>query len=241
MIKNCETRYDRNCTIQELIMAQDKLPQSGGGMAVVQCWAEQTLSPDGVKIWQTLFHKSACLSCAWGTGGQKGGFVNEDGEVLQRCAKSVEAIASELQPATTFEQDYTIAQLQALTSQEANNLGRLSHPLILRKGSDRYERISWDEVYRIAEVAFQKAPERVASYSSGRSSNEAAYLLQLMMRALGSNNLADCSDLCHPASTVGLKQMFGSGINGEFREPKTGELCGADWIECTCKSSAIDE
>ncbi|MBW4528067.1 MAG: FdhF/YdeP family oxidoreductase [Phormidium tanganyikae FI6-MK23] len=194
-------------------MAQDKLPQSGGGVAVVQYWAEQTLSPDGVKIWQTLFHKSACLSCAWGTGGQKGGFVNEDGEVLQRCAKSVEAIASELQPATTFEQEYTIAQLQALTSQEANNLGRLSHPLILRKGSNRYERISWNEVYQIAETAFQKVPERVASYSSGRSSNEAAYLLQLMMRALGSNNLADCSDLCHSASTVGLKDMFGSGTS----------------------------
>ncbi|MEP0916697.1 FdhF/YdeP family oxidoreductase [Leptolyngbya sp. DQ-M1] len=194
-------------------MAQEKPPQSGGGMAVVQYWAEQTLSPDGAKIWQTLFHKSACLSCAWGTGGQKGGFVNEDGEVLQRCAKSVEAIASELQPATAFEQEYTIAQLQALTSQEANNLGRLSHPLILRKGSNRYERISWDEVYQIAEAAFQKAPERVASYSSGRSSNEAAYLLQLMMRALGSNNLADCSDLCHSASTVGLKDMFGSGTS----------------------------
>ncbi len=194
-------------------MAQDKLPQSGGGMAVVQYWAEQTLSPEGVKIWQTLFHKSACLSCAWGTGGQKGGFVNEDGEVLQRCAKSVEAIASELQPATTFEQEYTIEQLQALTSQAANNLGRLSHPLILRKGNTRYERISWDEVYQIAEAAFQKAPERVASYSSGRSSNEAAYLLQLMMRAMGSNNLADCSDLCHSASTVGLKDMFGSGTS----------------------------
>ncbi|MBE9011954.1 FdhF/YdeP family oxidoreductase [Pseudanabaenaceae cyanobacterium LEGE 13415] len=194
-------------------MAQDKLPQSGGGMAVVQYWAEKTLSPDGVKIWQTLFHKSACLSCAWGTGGQKGGFVNEDGEVLQRCAKSVEAIASELQSATTFEQEYTIDQLQALTSQESNNLGRLSHPLILRKGSNRYERISWDEVYRIAEESFQKAPERVASYSSGRSSNEAAYLLQLMMRAFGSNNLADCSDLCHSASTVGLKDMFGSGTS----------------------------
>lgn len=182
-------------------------------MPVIQYWAEQTLSPDGVKIWQTLFHKSACLSCAWGTGGQQGGFVNEDGEVLQRCAKSVEAIASELQPATTFEQDYTIEQLQALTSQEANNLGRLSHPLILREGSDRYERISWDEVYQLAAEAFRKTPERVASYSSGRSSNEAAFLLQLMMRALGSNNLADCSDLCHAASTVGLKEMFGSGTS----------------------------
>lgn len=194
-------------------MGQDQVPQAGGGMPVVQYWAEQTLSPKGATIWKTLFHKSACLSCAWGTGGQKGGFVNEDGEVLQRCAKSVEAIASELQPAAQFHEQSTLTQLQQLTSEEANNLGRLSYPLIRRPQSDRYERISWDEVYQIAEAAFRKAPERVASYSSGRSSNEAAYLLQLMMRAMGSNNLADCSDLCHAASTVGLKQMFGSGTS----------------------------
>lgn len=83
----------------------------------------------------------------------------------------------------------------------------------MREGSSHYERISWDEVYQIADRAFRQPPERVASYSSGRSSNEAAYLLQLMMRALGSNNLADCSDLCHAPSTVGLKQMFGSGTS----------------------------
>jgi cysteine synthase len=74
-------------------------PTTGGGLPVLQYWLEQTLSPQGLSIWQTLNHHSACLSCAWGTGGQKGGFVNEAGEYLQRCAKSVEAIAAELQPA----------------------------------------------------------------------------------------------------------------------------------------------
>jgi molybdopterin-dependent oxidoreductase alpha subunit len=192
-----------------------KVMAVGGGMPVIQYWAEHTLSPHGLRLWKTLFHKSACLSCAWGAGGQKGGFVNEEGESLQRCAKSVEAIASELQPAITphFFTKYSIDQLQQLTSEQANNLGRLSFPVILRAGSSHYERISWNEVYEIAEAAMGKVAERVASYSSGRSSNEAAYLLQLMMRALGSNNLADCSDLCHAASTVGLKQMFGSGTS----------------------------
>ncbi len=187
----------------------------GGGMPVIQYWAEHTLSPHGLRLWKTLFHKSACLSCAWGTGGQKGGFVNEEGETLQRCAKSVEAIASELQPAIAphFFAKYSIHELQQLTSEQANNLGRLSFPVILRAGSTHYERISWNEVYKLAETAMGKPAERVASYSSGRSSNEAAYLLQLMMRALGSNNLADCSDLCHAASTVGLKEMFGSGTS----------------------------
>ena len=68
-------------------------------------------------------------------------------------------------------------------------------------------------MFELAEAAFRVPPERLASYSSGRSSNEAAYLLQLLLRALGSNNLADCSDLCHAPSTVGLKAVFGSGTS----------------------------
>ncbi|MBR8829395.1 MAG: FdhF/YdeP family oxidoreductase [Gomphosphaeria aponina SAG 52.96 = DSM 107014] len=188
---------------------------SGGGIPLLQYWAEKTLSPQGLQLWQTLNHKSACLACAWGTGGQKGGFVNENGESLQRCMKSVEAISAELLPPISrdFFQAYCIEQLQQLSSQECDRLGRWSYPVIYRAGSAHYERISWEEVYEIAAHALRKNPERVASYSSGRSSNEAAYLLQLMMRAKGSNNLADCSDLCHAASTVGLKQVFGSGTS----------------------------
>ncbi|MEP0801196.1 FdhF/YdeP family oxidoreductase [Funiculus sociatus] len=195
--------------------ATNNTPEMGGGLPVVQYWAEHTLSPEGPKLWQTLLHKSACLSCAWGTGGQKGGFANELGETMQRCAKSVEAISAELQPAvsTHFFDRHSIAELQQLTSLEADRLGRLSFPVILREGKSHYERISWDEIYEISEAGFRKSPERVASYSSGRSSNEAAYLLQLMMRSLGSNHLADCSDLCHVPSTVGLKKMFGSGTS----------------------------
>jgi len=192
----------------------DKI-EAGGGFPVLQYWAEKTLSPQGIKLWQTLNHKSACLACAWGTGGQKGGFVNEAGESLQRCLKSVEAITSELMPGikTDFFQTYHLAQLQSLTSLECDRLGRFSYPVLLKAGESHYQRISWEEVYRLAEQAFRQPSETLASYSSGRSSNEAAYLLQLFFRALGSNNLADCSDLCHAASTVGLKQVFGSGTS----------------------------
>ncbi|MBR8836759.1 MAG: FdhF/YdeP family oxidoreductase [Stigonema ocellatum SAG 48.90 = DSM 106950] len=187
-------------------------PKIGGGLPVIKYWAEHTLSPEGPKLWKTLLHKSACLSCSWGTGGQKGGFTNEFGEKLQRCMKSVEAISAEIKPAipaNIFEQ-HNITELQQLTSMECDRLGRLSFPMILREGKSHYERICWEEVYEIAEAAFRKQPERVASYSSGRASNEAAYVLQLMIRALGSNNLADCSDLCHAPSTTGLQQMLGT-------------------------------
>jgi len=188
----------------------EETPDIGGGLPVIEFWAEHTLSPEGTKLWKTLLHKSACLSCSWGTGGRKGGFTNEEGEKLQRCMKSVEAISAEIKPAisTQFFEKKSIGELQQLTSMEADRLGRLSFPMILRAGSSHYDRISWEEVYQIAEAAFRKTPERVASYSSGRSSNEAAFLLQLMMRAMGSNNLADCSDLCHAPSTTGLSEMF---------------------------------
>jgi molybdopterin-dependent oxidoreductase alpha subunit len=193
----------------------EETPDIGGGLPVIEYWAEHTLSPEGPKLWKTLFHKSACLSCSWGTGGQKGGFTNEEGEVLQRCMKSVEAIAAEIKPAVPvqlFEQR-SISELQQLTSMEADRLGRLSFPMILRAGKSHYERISWEEIYQIAETAFRKQPERVASYSSGRGSNEAAFLLQLMMRSLNSNNLADCSDMCHAPSTFALKEMFGTNTS----------------------------
>ena len=187
-------------------------PEIGGGLPIIQYWAEHTLNPEGLKLWETLLHKSACLSCSWGTGGQKGGFTNEEGEKLQRCMKSVEAISAEIKPAVpshVFEEK-SIAELQQLTSMECDRLGRLNFPMILREGKSHYERISWEEVYAIAEAAFRKQPERVTSYSSGRASNEAAYVLQLMMRALGSNNLADCSDLCHAPSTTALQAMLGT-------------------------------
>ncbi|MEM9450425.1 MAG: FdhF/YdeP family oxidoreductase [Cyanobacteria bacterium P01_E01_bin.6] len=187
----------------------------GGGLPVIQYWANHTLAPEGPKVWHALFHKSACLSCAWGTGGQKGGFTNEVGEGLQRCMKSMEAIVAEVQPGVEphFFEQHSIEALQQLTSQEADRLGRLSFPVIRRAGQSHYERIRWEQVYDLVEAAFRQPAERVASYSSGRSSNEAAYLLQLMMRVLGTNNLADCSDLCHRPSTKGLAQVLGTGTS----------------------------
>lgn len=214
--------------------AAENTPAIGGGLPIIGYWAEKTLSPQGPQIWKTLLHKSACLSCAWGTGGQNGGFHNELEEPLQRCMKSVQAIASELQPGLKdhFFNRYTISELQALTSREADRLGRLSFPVIRWAGSDHYERISWAEIYDLTAAAFALPPERVASYSSGRSSNEAAFLLQLMVRALGSNNLADCSDLCHAPSTVSLNKVFGTGTSlvslESLRQAKCVVLVGSN-------------
>jgi hypothetical protein len=132
--------------LQGLAIALDpsSVPTSGGGWPLMDGWARATLSPTGPRLWQTLTHQSACLSCAWGTGGQNGGFRDELGESLQRCLKSVEAIQAELQPAVPQQVfgGRTLAQLQQLSSAECDRLGG----------------------------------------SIGRSSNEAAYLLQLLLR-----------------------------------------------------------
>ncbi|MBM5799628.1 MAG: oxidoreductase, partial [Cyanobacteria bacterium K_DeepCast_35m_m2_023] len=202
-------------TAKPIVAPQQPL-NSGGGWPLIDGWARSTLAPAGPRLWQTLNHQSACLSCAWGTGGQNGGFRDELGEPLQRCLKSVEAISAELQPAVPAEvfAGRTLAELQQLDSAFCDRLGRLDRPLIRREGRDHYAPISWDEVHALTAEAFARpAPERVASYSSGRSSNEAAFLLQLLLRAMGSNNLADCSDLCHAPSTLGLQQAFGSGTS----------------------------
>ena len=201
-------------------MADASPPLAGGGWPLIDGWARASLSSDGPRLWQTLNHKSACLSCAWGTGGQNGGFRDELGEPLQRCLKSVEAIRAELQPAVdpAVFAGLCIHQLQQLSSAQCDRLGRLDRPLILRNGRDHYEPIAWEEVFVILEQGFRCPPERLASYSSGRSSNEAAYLLQLLLRALGSNNLADCSDLCHAPSTIGLRQALGCGTSNVHLE-----------------------
>ena len=210
-----DSQQDRLQPTSQFEQQQENEPDMGGGLSVIEYWAKHTLSPEGAKLWSTLSHKSACLSCAWGTGGQKGGWTNEEGEKLQRCMKSVEAISAEVQPpiASEFFERQSLKDLEKLTSLEADKLGRWSFPVILRRGNSHYQKIDWSKIYQLAEAGMSKSPARVASYSSGRSSNEAAFLLQLMMRALGSNNLADCSDLCHAPSTVGLKQVFGTGTS----------------------------
>lgn len=186
-------------------------PQVGGGWPVIGYWAKNTFSPQGLRLWQKLFHHHACKSCSWGTTA----FTNELGQPLQRCMKGLEAEKGDIQKGIDrdFFSRHPLEELQLLSSYQAERLGRFSYPVILRAGSDRYEPIEWRELYAIAQKAFEYPASQLASYSSGRSSNEAAFTLQLMMRTLGSENLADCSDLCHVPSTRALGRMFGTNTS----------------------------
>jgi molybdopterin-dependent oxidoreductase alpha subunit len=107
----------------------------------------------------------------------------------------------------------TVEELSRYTPRQLENLGRLAYPLVRESGGTRFRRISWDEALdRAAGAMRDTPPERSFFYSSGRSSNEAAFLLQWLARVYGTNNVNNCSYYCHQASGVGLSHSIGSGV-----------------------------
>ena len=157
---------------------------------------------------------NACKTCALGMGGQKGGMVNEAGSYPEFCKKSVQAMVADMQGAITpeFFEKYTIAQLSAMTPRELESCGRLTFPVSAGPLDLHYKPIPWNDALQKISSAIQKTdPNRSFYYFSGRSSNEAGFLLQLAARIRGTNNINNCSFYCHQASGVGLTSVTGSG------------------------------
>lgn len=163
---------------------------------------------------QRMRSRNTCKTCALGMGGQHGGMVNEAGHFPEFCKKSVQAQAADMQGAISedFFARTPLTQLRFMTSAELERLGRLAFPVVADAGDSHYRRIGWDEALDLAGTALREAkPERTFFYSSGRSSNEAAFLLQLVARAYGAANINNCSYYCHQASGVALNDVYGSG------------------------------
>ncbi|MBX7219926.1 MAG: FdhF/YdeP family oxidoreductase [Blastocatellia bacterium] len=190
--------------------------RAGGGWAAIGYTFQQSLKSFGgpVQFWKRMFSRNSCKTCALGMGGQAGGMRNEAGHFPEFCKKSVQAMAHDMQPPIdlNFFLSHSVEELARKTPRELENLGRLAYPLILEAGRKHYKRIEWNEALdRIATVMRQTEPDRTFFYSSGRSSNEAAFLLQWLARVYGTNNVNNCSYYCHQASGVGLGQSVGSG------------------------------
>ena len=167
-------------------------------------------------LYRRLRSRNACKTCALGMGGQQGGMVNEAGHFPEICKKSVQAQAGDMGKFITeaWFRKTPIAQMEALSSREFEKLGRLIFPVVAREGATHFQRISWDEALDLAGESLRAAPpEEVFFYSSGRSSNEAAFLLQLVARAFGTANIHNCSFYCHSASGVALDSVYGSGTS----------------------------
>jgi len=140
--------------------------------------------------------------------------VNEAGRFPEVCKKSVQAMAADLQGAIRADviSGTPLSTLEALSPRELEHLGRVTQPLLATALDDRFRVISWDEALKRASDAMRRAsPDRSFYYFSGRSSNEAGFLLQLCARLRGTNNINNCSYYCHQASGVGLASVIGSG------------------------------
>ena len=167
-----------------------------------------------LKLYSRLRHRNTCKTCALGMGGQKGGMVNEAGHFPEICKKSIQAQAGDMQAPISPEQleQHPLSRLETFTSLQLERMGRIGFPIVVRKGGTHFSRIPWKEALSIAGSAFREAlPHEVFFYSSGRSSNEAAFLMQLVARAYGTGNINNCSCYCHNASGVALADVYGSG------------------------------
>ncbi|HIN40611.1 MAG TPA: histidine kinase, partial [Flavobacteriales bacterium] len=147
-------------------------------------------------------------------GGQRGGMINESGTILEICKKSIQAQLTDIQqpiPESVFLEN-SIAELKKRSGRELEMLGRLNFPLYKGKDSTHFEKMTWEAALDLVGDKFKASPsEKTFFYSSGRSSNEAAFILQLFARLYGTNNVNNCSFYCHQASGVGLNSTIGSG------------------------------
>jgi molybdopterin-dependent oxidoreductase alpha subunit len=189
--------------------------RAGGGMAALIYSLRKGREAGGIlKLYRRLRARNACKTCAVGMGGQRGGMVNEVGHFPEVCKKSIQAQAGDMAGGIdhAFFGKTSIESLMAMTPRDLEKLGRLTFPVIAEPGDERFRRIPWEEALKRTAAAFKGArPDETFFYASGRSSNEAAFLLQLVARAYGTNNVNNCSYYCHQASGVALGKVYGSG------------------------------
>jgi len=210
-------------------MTTTEKPRIVGGGPKKLLYTVDTIRRMGVgKAAKALTSHNACKACAYGMGGQKGGMTNELGEFPSVCNKSVQAQSTDIQPAIPDEAFlHPLSDMQQLSGREMEKLGRLNTPLFKARGADRFEPVNWD--FAIAHAAANLKttdPARTFFYSSGRSSNEAGFVFQLLARAWGTNNVNNCSYYCHQATSEGLATTIGKGTATVELE----DLTGADLI-----------
>lgn len=149
-----------------------------------------------------------CPSCAWPD--------PEHRATAEFCENGARAVADEATRARVDPDFFAKWSIPALLEQSdhwLNQQGRLTHPMVRDAGSEHYRPIAWDEAFELIASELHRSgdPDRSVFYTSGRASNEAAFLYQLFVRQFGTNNLPDCSNMCHESSGVGLGEVIGIG------------------------------
>jgi molybdopterin-dependent oxidoreductase alpha subunit len=189
--------------------------QVAAGLPAMYQTARFTLREMGVaRGFKTLLNVNKktgfdCQSCAWPS-------PDEHRQVAEFCENGAKAIADE---ATTkrvtrdFFKQHSLDDLRAQSDLWLGQQGRLTEPMVKRAGATHYESISWDDAFQLIanELNALPTPNAAAFYTSGRTSNEAAFLYQLFVRQFGTNNLPDCSNMCHESSGAAMNETLGIG------------------------------
>ena len=151
-----------------------------------------------------------CPSCAW-PDPEVG--HRHTAEFCENGAKAVSEEAVKTRATPEFFARHSIAELDAQTEHWLGQQGRITEPMIKRPGADHYAPISWDAAFALIadELNGLDSPDEAVFYTSGRTSNEAAFAYQLFIRAYGTNNLPDCSNMCHESTSVALAETIGIG------------------------------
>ncbi len=187
-------------------------PAGGWGAlrAVARALREQMDSVSGGKL---LLHNNQpdgfdCPGCAWPDPKHTSAF-----EFCENGAKAVSWEATKKRATPAVFAEHPVSDLLGWSDRDIENLGRLTHPMIYDGASDRYVAIGWDDAFAKIAAGLNALPDpnMAEFYTSGRASNEAAFLFQLFVRAYGTNNFPDCSNMCHEATSVGLPESIGIG------------------------------
>ena len=184
------------------------------GFPAVLSSAQHGLRRMGVRrTWKTLRTVNQqggfdCPGCAWPDPEHRSGF--------EFCENGAKAVAEEAMSARFTPERFaskTISEWAELSDYELGGLGRLTHPVLRTSGEARFHATTWKEALDMVgdRLSALEDPHREVFYTSGRTSNEAAFLYQLMVRSLGTNNLPDCSNMCHESSGKALGSTIGIG------------------------------
>lgn len=165
-----------------------------------------------------------CPSCAWPVPENP----SKLGEYCENGAKALADEATKEHIGVDFFAKHSVEELSLLSDFELNKLGRVIEPLVLKEGNVHYEPIGWKDAYELISSQLKKLsdPNEAIFYTSGRSSNEAAFLYGMFARAFGTNNMPDCSNMCHESSGVALSNTLGIGKGSV----KIDDLHGAELI-----------
>jgi molybdopterin-dependent oxidoreductase alpha subunit len=150
-----------------------------------------------------------CQSCAWPSPDDHRSFA----EFCENGAKAVSDEGTRKRVTPEFFAQNSIHSLLSRSDYWLNEQGRLTHPMVYREGGSRYEPIRWEDAFALiaSELRSLDSVNQAAFYTSGRASNEAAYIYQLFVRLFGTNNLPDCSNMCHESSGSALSEAIGIG------------------------------